>query len=129
MATRTFSTSKSYGRPRSRIRGLTIRGAIVTFVLFAVLSWTTGWPMGPRTKRRAVEAMHNAYQWEEAHFHIGSSLQRPHALSKRPLRPDERDQVRARSPPDSDADDAHSSPNSPQTSPNGMFKSEPLAIV
>ena len=118
MATRTFSTSKSYGKPRSRVRGLTILGAIVTFVLFAALSLTTGWPMGPRTKRRMGEAMHNAYQWEEAHFHIGSSLQRPHALSKRPLRPDERDQVRARSAPDSDADDAHhhrTRPKCPQT--------------
>ena len=76
-----------------------ILGAIVTFVLFTALSLTTGWPMGPRTKRRMGEAMHNAYQWEEAHFHIGSSLQRPHALSKRPLRPDERDQVRPRSHP------------------------------
>lgn len=99
MATRTFSTSKSYGKPRTRVRGLAILGAIVTFVLFTALSLTTGWPMGPRTKRRMGEAMHNAYQWEEAHFHIGSSLQRPHALSKRPLRPDERDQVRPRSHP------------------------------
>lgn len=98
MATRTFSTSKSNGKRRSRVRGEIILGAIVTIVLFTVLSWTTDWPAGPRTKRRMNEAMHNAYQWEEAHFHIGSSLQRPHALSKRPLRPDERDQVRAQSP-------------------------------
>ena len=98
MATRTFSTSKSNGKRRSRVRREIILGAIVTIVLFTVLSWTTSWPAGPRTKRRMREAMHNAYQWEEAHFHIGYSLQRPHALSKRPLRPDERDQVRARSP-------------------------------
>ena len=98
MATRTFSTSKSNGKRRSRVRREIILGAIVTIVLFTVLSWTTSWPAGPRTKRRMREAMHNAYQWEEAHFHIGYSLQRPHALSKRPLRPDERDQVRAQSP-------------------------------
>lgn len=97
MASRTFSTSKSYGKPRSnRGRGLAILGGIMAVILVMALSLTTGWPMGPRTKRRMDEAMQDAYQWEEAHFHIGGALHRPHPLSRRPLRPDERDQVRPR---------------------------------
>ena len=98
MASRTFSTSKSYGKPRpNRGRGLAILGGIIMAVILVMaLSLTTGWPVGPRTKRRMDEAMQDAYQWEEAHFHIGGALHRPHPLSRRPLRPDERDQVRRR---------------------------------